>query len=268
MKKLFAVILAFGMLFLSACSEIPAIEAQEFGEKSSVSQTEPKSDLDTEKAPEGPAESIITPDPEVSEAEKTPEPAEEDNAGHVPEAAPSQTAAPETTLPQSEPQQEQQVKVPISFEIIDDKSEVTPEPDPGSNVSEPEPEPVVTPTPEPDPDDSDEEEPAELPAVEPTPDPVPEPTPEPEPTLEPEPAFDISYWVSFAKSYGQQVGLSYDAQATSCWDNPIIASAKSIYLERDITSRLSRYVREGMTAFCVWSEPLADGRYNIYIGYA
>jgi len=78
----------------------------------------------------------------------------------------------------------------------------------------------------------------------------------------------IEAQVSTETASVSQVGLSYDPQATSCWDNPIIASSKSIYLERDITSRLSRYVREGMTAFCVWSEPLADGRYNIYIGYA
>ena len=109
----------------------------------------------------------------------------------------------------------------------------------------------------------------------PVPDPAQNPDPEPtqppqtsEPAPEPEPVFDVSVWVSFAQSYGQQIGLSYDSTATDCWDNPILARAKSIYLERDITSRLDRYVRYGYTAFCVWSEQLPDGRYNIYIGYA
>lgn len=267
MKKLFTVILALGMLFLSACSEVPAIEAQQFEESS---QTESELTLEEEKAPEEFTEIITTPDPEVPEPEKTPEPVEDD-ADHVREQAePSRTAAPKTTPRQSETEREQEkAKVPVNVEIIDDQKDTETDPDPGSSNPTPEPKPVVTPSPEPDPDDS-EEEPEDTPAVEPAPDPIPEPTPEPEPepTPEPEPAFDISYWVSFAKSYGKQVGLSYDAQATDCWDNPIIASSESIYLERDITSRLKRYVREGMTAFCVWSEPLADGRYNIYIGYA
>lgn len=101
---------------------------------------------------------------------------------------------------------------------------------------------------------------------------LPEPDPEPETppidTEEPEPEFDVNQWVSFAKEYGQQIGLSYDESVTDCWDNPIIASPNSIYLERDITSRLDRYLRKGMSAFCVWSELRSDGRYDIYIGYA
>lgn len=104
-----------------------------------------------------------------------------------------------------------------------------------------------------------------------TPDPPAETTaPEPEPTPEPdpEPAFDVDYWVSFAISYGQSIGLTYDSTATDCWDNPIIASAQSIYLERDIKSRLDLYAADGMTYFCAWAQLRADGRYDIYIGYA
>lgn len=108
------------------------------------------------------------------------------------------------------------------------------------------------------------------PTPEPTPDPIIVPTPEPTPapTPEPKPAFDVSYWVSFAKSYGQSVGLAYDSTATDCWDNPIIASPQSIYLERDIKSRMDLYAADGNTYFCVWSQLRSDGRYDIYIGYA
>lgn len=97
--------------------------------------------------------------------------------------------------------------------------------------------------------------------------PVTEPAPEPEIT-EPEiPEFDIQTWIDYAISYGQQLGFAYDFSATDCWDNPIIASDQSKYLERDITSRLNRYLNRGMTGFCVWTEVRADGKYDFYIGY-
>lgn len=96
---------------------------------------------------------------------------------------------------------------------------------------------------------------------------APEPEPEKEPTSS-EPTFDVNDWISFATCYGQSVGLTYDSTATDCWDNPIIASAKSLYLERDIKSRLDLYAADGMTYFCVWAQLRADGRYDLYIGYA
>lgn len=102
----------------------------------------------------------------------------------------------------------------------------------------------------------------------PAPTPTPESIPTPEPTPEPEPAFDVGYWVGYAQSYGQSAGLIYDSTATDCWDNPIIASASSIYLERDICSRLDLYKADGMTYFCVWAQSRSDGRYDLYIGYA
>lgn len=95
---------------------------------------------------------------------------------------------------------------------------------------------------------------------------------EPEPEQDPEPpieqAFDINYWVSYAQDYGQSLGLNYDSTATDCWDNPIIASSRSLYLERDIRSRLELYAADGMTYFCVWAQPRNDGGYDLYIGYA
>lgn len=93
------------------------------------------------------------------------------------------------------------------------------------------------------------------------------PTPTPAPT--PEPEVDIVYWVSYAKSYANSVGLNLNSDAVDCWDNPITANSKSVYLERDITNRLERYAAdEAISDVWIWSEALGNGDYNIYIGYA
>ncbi len=248
MKKAWTLILVLVMAVLSGCSEIPAIEAQEKIDKPLVIQTETKSESESSAAPgippKGALESAATPDPAEKETHQ-----QDGGQANEPEAAVSTPK--QTESAESEPE-----SITVQVEIIEEKPEAE------SDVTEP---PAADPDPTPVP---------EHPQLEPTPepDPIPEPdptpTPEPEPEPDPVPAFDISYWTDFAVSYGQQAGLSYDSTATECWDNPIIASPNSIYLERDITSRLNRYVRYGYTAFCVWSEPLADGRYNIYIGYA
>ena len=87
---------------------------------------------------------------------------------------------------------------------------------------------------------------------------------------EPETAasFDIDYWISYAKTKAQQNGLSLDSTATDCWDNPITAKPDCIYLERDITSRMSRYARDGFTSVWVWYECVGTDSYLIYVGYA
>lgn len=95
-----------------------------------------------------------------------------------------------------------------------------------------------------------------------TPEPQPETTPEPV-----QPAFDVSAYVSYAKSYGQSIGLTLDSSAVACWDDPITANASCTYLERDIRDRLDWYLASGFTAFTVWSED-TGGSYLIYIGYA
>ena len=100
------------------------------------------------------------------------------------------------------------------------------------------------------------------------------PVDQPQPTEPPkqestEPAFDISYWISFAKSYAESVGLTLNSEAVYCWDNPIDADAGCIYLERDIQSRLNRYAADaGITDVWVWYESVSAGSYLIYIGYA
>ena len=84
-----------------------------------------------------------------------------------------------------------------------------------------------------------------------------------------EPAFDIDAWVSFAREYAVGLGLVLDSAATSCWDNPILASAQSRYLERDLKGVLEDYASApDITQVWIWSELRPDGRYDIYIGYA
>ena len=117
------------------------------------------------------------------------------------------------------------------------------------------------------------ERPAEPSPVEPAPEPPVEDTsdpPEPVPTEPaPEPAFDVGYWVDFAKAYAESVGLELDSEAVSCWDNPTIASSASRYLERDLCGLLNKYSRDAdITAVWIWAEPRAESSWDIYIGYA
>ena len=99
-------------------------------------------------------------------------------------------------------------------------------------------------------------------------------TPSAEPTEPPteaptEPPFDIDAWVDFAREYAVGLGLVLDSAATSCWDNPILASAQSRYLERDLKGVLEDYASApDITQVWIWSELRPDGRYDIYIGYA
>ena len=99
-------------------------------------------------------------------------------------------------------------------------------------------------------------------------------TPSAEPTEPPtepstEPPFDIDAWVNFAREYAVGLGLVLDSAATSCWDNPIPASAQSRYLERDLKGVLEDYASvPDITQVWIWSELRPDGRYDIYIGYA
>ena len=95
-------------------------------------------------------------------------------------------------------------------------------------------------------------------------------TPTEPPTEAPtEPPFDIDAWVDFAREYAVGLGLVLDSAATSCWDNPILASAQSRYLERDLKGVLEDYASvPDITQVWIWPELRPDGRYDIYIGYA
>lgn len=104
----------------------------------------------------------------------------------------------------------------------------------------------------------------------PTPPATEESTPPEPPKEEPtEPVFDISYWISFAKSYAESVGLTLNSEAVYCWDNPIAAGVKCKYTERDIRGYLDRYAKDGdITDVWIWYEQTGSGSYEIYIGYA
>lgn len=103
---------------------------------------------------------------------------------------------------------------------------------------------------------------------EPKPSEPPQPT---QPSTEPptEPSFDIGYWVNFAKSYAESVGLTLDSGAVYCWDNPIAAGPKCKYTERDIKGYLDRYAKDSdITEVWVWYEQTSGNSYEVYIGYA
>ena len=104
----------------------------------------------------------------------------------------------------------------------------------------------------------------------PTPPATEESTPPEPPKEEPtEPVFDISYWISFAKSYAESIGLVLNNGAVYCWDNPIAAGVKCKYTERDIRGYLDRYAKDGdITDVWIWYEQTGSGSYEIYIGYA
>ena len=104
----------------------------------------------------------------------------------------------------------------------------------------------------------------------PTPPATEESTPPEPPKEEPtEPVFGIDYWISFAKSYAESIGLALDSGAVYCWDNPIAAGEKCKYTERDIRGYLDRYAKDGdITDVWIWYEQTGSGSYEIYIGYA
>ena len=124
----------------------------------------------------------------------------------------------------------------------------------------PTPPPAATPAPTP--------APTPEPPV-PTPEP-PAPTPAPvELTPEPVPSFDIDYWIGYAQSCAQGLGLRLESSAVDCWDNPIGAGPHSTCLERDISSRMNRYANDpDITDVWIWYESTGGNNYNIYIGYA
>ena len=149
--------------------------------------------------------------------------------------------------PTAEPKQETPASEPDAYLKLTVKA--TPTPPPAAT-------PVPTPVPTPEP-----------PA--PTPEP-PAPTPAPvEPTPEPVPSFDIGYWIGYAQSCAQGLGLRLESSAVDCWDNPIGAGPHSTCLERDINSRMNRYANDpDITDVWVWYESTGNDCYNIYIGYA
>ena len=151
--------------------------------------------------------------------------------------------------------------------VIDVKAETessqadTPKPE-SSKAVEPTTEPKPTPTQQPTQQQA-EEKPTPEPALTESPQ---ETAPPAEPTA---PDFNIDYWIGYARSYAESVGLRLESTAVDCWDNPITAGAYSACLDRDIESRLNRYSRdEDITDVWIWAQARSDGSYDLYIGYA
>lgn len=152
-----------------------------------------------------------------------------------------------------------------------------PEPAPTEQQKEKTEEPVLPETSNPEkPTSAQTQKPAKPPKAESSsPPPAEEPqqseppqesTPPEEPTV---PDFNIQTWIDHAKTYAVSVGLRLESSAVDCWDNPITASAHSLYLERDIESSLNRYSRdEDITDVWIWAQARSDGSYDLYIGYA
>ena len=236
MKKLVAFSLVT-LLFLSGCGNQPTVPADPLPAPSQVTNSTPApSDTSyipketiVEIEPEEPAkEPLVAPESEPTETETVP----------VPQAETS------INTPQ-EPQYETET-VPL----VQDTEEFTIPP-----VQEETPQQTQTEPPEPQP----EPEP-------PMPQPVPPEVPS-EPEIQ-EPTESIDDCIAYGKEYAISIGLALDHTAVDCWDTPITSSAP-YYIKRDITSRLNRYKdHEDVTDVWIWKEPLGNGRYEIYIGYA
>ncbi len=80
---------------------------------------------------------------------------------------------------------------------------------------------------------------------------------------------DIDYFVAYAKNYALNIGLTYDVEATECWDTPISVTSKTTSTIANIESRLNRYKDiEGFESVCIWYEKCGENDYDLYIGYA
>ena len=180
-------------------------------------------------------------------------PSEQEDATSITEDEPASAPVQETEEPaRPEPQ--------ISAPTIpaDSQTESTPAPPSAPSTEDTESEQPAESLPIPD---------AQEPPVKADPETKPEEPAQPEPT--PQPEFDVEHWVSFAKSYAEGIGLELDSSAVWCWDTPILAGSHCLYLERDITDRLTRYKEGGdISKVWIWSEPRGDGSYDLYIGYA
>ena len=186
-------------------------------------------------------------------------------------ATASSAAAPSEPTPSSTSDADAQVETVSAPEMLPAE-----ETEPSTQVSEPlvsESVPSTSEHPEASQSPAPAERPAEPSPVEPEPEPPVEDTSEPPAPVStgpaPEPAFDVGYWVDFAKAYAKSVGLELDSEAVSCWDNPTIASSASRYLERDLCGLLNKYSRDAdITAVWIWAEPRTESSWDIYIGYA
>ncbi len=247
--QIYAVLLAGAIcISLAGCGNTAPVSESETVQVNAEETADETSGIDISDVI--PAEPTAPEEPEPhaeASASEPQQPTEKEKAEAEP--APEQTEPPVQTEPQkpAEPAEPLQPQEPPAAQT---QPPALPEPEPAPA----EPSKSTEPAPQ---------EPESVPAET---EPIPT---EPEPTQPAQPEFDVSYWVSYAKSYAQSIGLELDSEAVSCWDNPIIASANSKYLERDLCGMLDKYSRdEDITAVWIWAEPRTDASWDIYIGYA
>ena len=235
MKRIWIVFLTLALLVLTGCGEkgpIAFSESKEYRPPSVETLVQSAEPVENTELQQRLTESGVSAE----------EPAENKTTEYV--SAVSDTAPDEKEAPSTGPSSSQLVEKPPKAKEPED-------------VRQDEPGPIQT-----------QEKPPEEEA-----DPVTaeEPSQEPEPSQE-QPAaadFDIGYWIGYAKGVAAEKGLVLDSSAVECWDNPITANPNCIYLERDITARLSRYAGdEDITAVWIWYESIGTNKYLIYIGYA
>ena len=252
-KHILPILLVLLMVLLVGCSqtnELPKdteISSSSVGEFSELKQDENLTDEPTFTVTESTASSTkieVVTEPTESRENEDNEPTA--SSGSKPTEEPEKTTKVSDTKPaQSQTEKAEPEKKPTETQLVKQPEEKIPE------TTKPE---TTVPSTE---------------QTKPTEDPTPEPETQAPETTEPPQAFDIDYWIGFAKNYAQSKGLVLDAAAVDCWDNPIRAGSHCIYLERDIQSRLNRYANdEDITDVWIWAESVGNDCYDIYIGYA
>lgn len=252
-KHILPILLVLLMVLLVGCSqtnELPKdteISSSSVGEFSELKQDENLTDEPTFTVTESTASSTkieVVTEPTESRENEDNEPTA--SSGSKPTEEPEKTTKASDTKPaQSQTEKAEPEKKPTETQLVKQPEEKIPE------TTKPE---TTVPSTE---------------QTKPTEDPTPEPETQAPETTEPPQAFDIDYWIGFAKNYAQSKGLVLDAAAVDCWDNPIRAGSHCIYLERDIQSRLNRYANdEDITDVWIWAESVGNDCYDIYIGYA
>ena len=258
MKKTVMILIAAGMLLLSGCAE-----------------TAPEGKREASETAEAP---IVSGEAETPEETPMPPAADEDgSAGNRTGRQPAARSPVSRRTPAREAEddtpQEETAEAPEGTEEPAETGgeEAWTEPVPDRTVPEEDPETAEG---SPAPEERTGEE-----GLEPSADPEspeetqapgdPDAGEDPAPEESPEAEVDIWYWVGYAQSVAQGKGLVLDPEATGCWDNPILATPRSIYLDRDLDARMSYYAGwDEITSVWIWPESRGDGTWLIYIGYA
>lgn len=227
-----------------AVNETAATSAESSGEFFAADSNQPKQDSQLSKSDSKSETAAVSSQAVDSDASEAREPDEESKAVINREDHDSEEAR-ETTAPEESTEENTVIEESESSSVTESEAEKQTEVTDVTEESETEAESKVEPEPE------------------------EESVQESEPESEPEPAFDIDYWIAYAKQCAVDHGLNLDSSATDCWDNPITANASCIYLERDLNARMNRYASmDDVTNVWIWYEDLGNERYLIYIGYA